>query len=159
MGKGAAGIKERTFTRYFYIGRCKSADVCIKNLYVSRLHTLVFFRNGKWRVQDLNSCNGTIVNGEKIQQYRQHQLGKHTQLRLSEVGPLLHLTIEKNDPEDRRADLRNINGVDTGSDPTITMGVYIAQFAKLIMKTYRKYGLVVVHAIIVGLFLAGYAFL
>ena len=48
------------------IGRSKKADVPIDNSAVSRRHTSLSMRDGKYFVSDSGSSNGTIVNGVKI---------------------------------------------------------------------------------------------
>lgn len=81
------------FTSYFCIGRNKSADVCIKDQSVSRLHAVVYFTKGKWWILDMSSLNGTIVDGKKI---LRHPLGSQTQLRLGWDGPRLNLSKVRN---------------------------------------------------------------
>jgi len=48
------------------IGRHHACDVVLENLSVSRRHARLLFRDAKWIVQDLESTNGTIVNGTRI---------------------------------------------------------------------------------------------
>ena len=48
------------------IGRHHACDVVLENLSVSRHHARLLFRDAKWIVQDLESTNGTIVNGTRI---------------------------------------------------------------------------------------------
>lgn len=48
------------------IGRISSNDVVINNLSVSRRHALVKEEDSKFFVEDLNSVNGTFVNGVRI---------------------------------------------------------------------------------------------
>jgi len=52
----------------FIIGKSQSlADFCIAdNQTISRKHALLFEDNGGWYVDDLNSLNGTCVNGQKV---------------------------------------------------------------------------------------------
>ncbi len=38
-----------------------------KNPYVSRRHAKVYYRNGSWYIEDLNSTNGLYVNGSKVE--------------------------------------------------------------------------------------------
>jgi hypothetical protein len=48
------------------IGRSKDADVQIVDRYASGLHARVFERNGRYWVEDLNSTNGTLLNGATL---------------------------------------------------------------------------------------------
>ena len=48
------------------IGRSKSCDIVVNNPKVSHQHGKFYRQNGFWFYQDLNSTNGTIVNGKRI---------------------------------------------------------------------------------------------
>ena len=48
------------------IGRSSSADIQIDNLAVSKLHARILNQRHQYTVEDLNSTNGTFLNGEKI---------------------------------------------------------------------------------------------
>ena len=49
------------------IGRSKDADVRIEDRYASGLHARVFSREGRFFVEDMNSTNGTLLNGATLQ--------------------------------------------------------------------------------------------
>lgn len=49
------------------IGRSKEADVQIEDRYASSLHARVFSREGRFYVEDMNSTNGTLLNGASLQ--------------------------------------------------------------------------------------------
>ena len=49
------------------IGRSKEADVQIEDRYASSLHARVFSREGRFYVEDMNSTNGTLLNGGTLQ--------------------------------------------------------------------------------------------
>ncbi|MDA8164633.1 MAG: FHA domain-containing protein [Desulfobacteraceae bacterium] len=49
------------------IGRSGEADVTIDNTAVSRLHSAFSLRNGIYFLEDLNSLNGTFINGRRIE--------------------------------------------------------------------------------------------
>ena len=53
--------------REYKIGRSKDADIQLKDIKVSRLHTKITVKGNKYTVTDLDSKNGTYVNGKKIQ--------------------------------------------------------------------------------------------
>ncbi len=52
------------------IGRATDCDISILRSGVSRRHAVVFLNDDTWFVQDLESSNGTFVNGKSIRQYR-----------------------------------------------------------------------------------------
>ncbi len=49
------------------IGRSKESDVQIDDRYASGLHARVFERGGHHYVEDMNSTNGTLLNGAELQ--------------------------------------------------------------------------------------------
>ena len=49
------------------IGRSKDADVQIDDRYASSLHARVFSRESRFYVEDMNSTNGTLLNGATLQ--------------------------------------------------------------------------------------------
>ncbi|MFL5899469.1 MAG: FHA domain-containing protein [Solirubrobacterales bacterium] len=48
------------------IGRSKEADIRIDDRYASSLHARVFSREGRFYVEDMNSTNGTLLNGATL---------------------------------------------------------------------------------------------
>jgi hypothetical protein len=49
-----------------YVGRSSRCDVRLLSNQVSRCHARLLFRDGAWVVQDLESLNGTSVNGQRV---------------------------------------------------------------------------------------------
>lgn len=49
-----------------FVGRSRSCDIRIRSQAVSRLHTVLYWRDGELRVEDLGSFNGTYVNGSRL---------------------------------------------------------------------------------------------
>lgn len=49
------------------VGRSKEADVRIDDRYASSIHARVFARDGRFYVEDMNSTNGTLLNGATLQ--------------------------------------------------------------------------------------------
>jgi FHA domain len=49
------------------IGRSKEADVRIEDRYASSIHVRVFSREGRFFAEDMNSTNGTLLNGATLQ--------------------------------------------------------------------------------------------
>ncbi len=48
------------------IGRARKCDIHINSPYLSKEHAMIFFENGKFYIQDLESTNGTYLNGNKL---------------------------------------------------------------------------------------------
>lgn len=48
------------------IGRSKESDVQIQDRYASGFHARVFSREGRYFVEDMNSTNGTLLNGATL---------------------------------------------------------------------------------------------
>src|SRR5690606_26210757 len=48
------------------IGRARDNDIVVENLSVSRAHSRIRFQDGKYILTDLNSANGSFVNGVKV---------------------------------------------------------------------------------------------
>ena len=49
------------------IGRSKEADIRIDDRYASSIHARVFSRESRFYVEDMNSTNGTLLNGATLQ--------------------------------------------------------------------------------------------
>lgn len=49
------------------VGRSTEADIVFQDDSISRFHFSASFQDNKWTLEDLNSVNGTWVNGERIQ--------------------------------------------------------------------------------------------
>lgn len=49
------------------VGRSKEADIQIDDRYASSLHARVFSRDGRFYAEDMNSTNGTLLNGATLQ--------------------------------------------------------------------------------------------
>lgn len=54
------------------IGRAEFCDVCPKDRGVSRNHAELIYRDGVLKVFDLESTNGTFVNGKRVKECELH---------------------------------------------------------------------------------------
>jgi hypothetical protein len=52
--------------RQLTIGRAGDSDLIVDDEYASTHHAKLVFINGDWLVQDLDSTNGTYLDGEKV---------------------------------------------------------------------------------------------
>ncbi len=51
----------------YILGRDPRDHITIPDKYVSRRHARIFYKSGKWYIEDLGSRNGTLLNDEQIQ--------------------------------------------------------------------------------------------
>jgi pSer/pThr/pTyr-binding forkhead associated (FHA) protein len=66
---GPAAGKSFPVPRALVLGREKGVDVQIGDAGASREHCKVYSQDGDWFVIDLNSRNGTVVNGQKVSRW------------------------------------------------------------------------------------------
>jgi hypothetical protein len=48
------------------IGRIDSCDICLSDVNVSRRHAAIVRHGDEWRIEDLESTNGTLLNGRPV---------------------------------------------------------------------------------------------
>jgi hypothetical protein len=60
------GQELRLDRREVTIGRADNADLVIQDEFASTHHAKLVLMNGEWLIQDLNSTNGTFVNGKRV---------------------------------------------------------------------------------------------
>jgi membrane-bound lytic murein transglycosylase D len=93
--KGQADKETVRFTDSFSIGRGKENDLQLKDEVVSRIHTKIYFDGEQWWIKDLESRNGTFVNGVR---FMNAPLAESAELELGKGGPLLSLKVETEKP-------------------------------------------------------------
>ncbi len=72
--------------REMTIGRSKSNGISLDSEKVSDIHAKVFYRDGQYWVEDLNSRYGTWVNGNKIDPGDEASLGKQAEIIVGDVS-------------------------------------------------------------------------
>lgn len=91
-------LGERVIHRYFFdkdtlsVGRARENDIVIENLSVSRNHVRIKRQDNQYILTDLNSANGTLVNGVRVTKTElfhndQVTVGKHTLVFLQAEEP------------------------------------------------------------------------
>ena len=89
--KGTAEKSEYSFTQPFRCGRDKSCEVRLTDTAVSRFHAEFWFSDGKWWILDLQSANGSFVDGRNVERAPIATLAR---VQLGDDGPILLLTVE-----------------------------------------------------------------
>lgn len=52
------------------IGRAEENTIILTGSNISGRHAMIYFTEGlEWRIEDLGSTNGTLLNGSKVKQY------------------------------------------------------------------------------------------
>jgi membrane-bound lytic murein transglycosylase D len=92
--QGKVRESEKRFTATFVVGRSKECDFQIMETSVSRRHLQVICDGERWRLKDLESANGTFLDGVKIEDA---PLPDHATIELGKGGALLSLTVERRD--------------------------------------------------------------
>lgn len=80
--------KKYKITKYpVVVGKLKSeVDCCILDQSVSRIHAKIEKQNGKLFIKDMNSTNGTEIDGEKIRVGELLEIGTETKILLGNVS-------------------------------------------------------------------------
>lgn len=88
-----------TFTEGLTVGRHPSSCLCLPRKAVSSRHAVLEYREGRWRVRDLGSRNGTSVDGRRIHTWEPLREGAALRFAGGEawlvrrlVEPAVHLT-------------------------------------------------------------------
>ena len=84
-------LEELRFNASFCIGRSKGCDLVIRHEAVSRKHVLVEFAGEKWFLKDLESGNGTFIDGVRVQHA---ELAGSSTIELGQGGPQISLQLE-----------------------------------------------------------------
>ena len=81
-----------SFSQGFTVGRHSECALSIPDSGVSRRHADVFWENGQWWIQDLNSANGVFVDGQRIDRATLFGIGR---IQLGAGGPTLFFDVER----------------------------------------------------------------
>jgi hypothetical protein len=65
-GAGLAGGTEYGVGPGLGIGRARANDICIEDSFASSRHARLYDREGVVYIEDMNSTNGTYVNGRRL---------------------------------------------------------------------------------------------
>jgi len=57
----------RILQERIFMGRAPSSEIVVENDLVSKQHAAIYYKNGDFIIDDLNSKNGTFLNGQPIE--------------------------------------------------------------------------------------------
>ena len=86
-------VQEKRFFDPVTFGREAGNDIELDDPRVSRFHAVVWAENGLWHVRDLDSANGTFLDGKAVQ--GSATLPANGKLRLHPEGPEVTIRINK----------------------------------------------------------------
>jgi hypothetical protein len=70
----------------FFIGKLKkNVDYCLEKDVVSRYHAKVLKEDNRYFIMDMNSTNGTYVNGESIKTYEKREVSRGDEVSLADI--------------------------------------------------------------------------
>ena len=95
----------------YVVGRLDSCDIVLPSNSVSREHARIFIENDRCYVEDLNSANGVIVDGQRVVQTR--DLGTASQIRVGEF--YLYLEYDQS-AYSKNQDVMSTLFIDSGSE-------------------------------------------
>ena len=148
------------FTGTFRIGRGEDCELVVEGPQVSRAHTEVVWANGRWRVRDLESTNGTYLEGLRIDTA---ELSARNALRLGAKGPVVWITVEGPHGDENRSMAHYLKryvepGDDAADDGHTGMIRRAFDLARRRQRTRFAVALTIVSVILVAAALAGWRY-
>lgn len=163
--RGEADKQEYVFNEAFNIGRDESCSLQIKDHSVSRIHAEVYRKDDCWWIRDLNSSNGTLVDGRSIDRL---PLTKPTRIELGSEGPVLSFepelersgqrTIQKDIPSVTEYQRRYFDKSAPGKAGQHTI-ILRQAFQRLQRRQKRAYHIVIAGAVVLVVLASGFAYI
>jgi len=91
------------FEKPFRIGRDEECQIMLKDPVVSRVHAEVIFEKKQWLFRDLQSMNGTFLNGKKVSRV---VLRGKTKIVIGTSGPVLTFVVEGSETTDQTMSIK-----------------------------------------------------
>lgn len=147
--------REFHFTETFVVGRGSDCGLQISDNWVSRKHAIVEFDGKDWAIRDLDSANGTYINGVRIEKER--LLGA-CEVQLGGQGPIISILVQdKVIPEEKPATstfssetqiIEHYFSKKKGEEVGDQTMMFMRAFESVHKKRSRKYLVVVVAAVL-----------
>ena len=120
------------------IGRSNDNDIVVNKSTISSYHAKLHYDNGRIYIEDLNSTNGTYLDGIKIKANELYQIYNGQTL---EVGGVLFKTIEEENKKDfvnSNTNNRSKNEYIIGRDPNSDLFIDEATVSSHHLKVYKE---------------------
>jgi pSer/pThr/pTyr-binding forkhead associated (FHA) protein len=157
------------FSRSFHIGRDPECEVQIQDVHVSRRHAVVSLTRGQWSIRDLQSSNGLLVDGERVDHAA---IGEGLTVVLGLDGPSLEIypeaTAEEHAPGPRESTTEDSVMLDGyaqryfGSEGDEEVGgrtmMIRKAFHKIQQQQKRRYRWMIAVVMVAGICAGGYAY-
>jgi len=114
--------------RDFHIGRDDACAIRFAREDISRTHTEVAWRDGDWWINDLQSTNGTFVDGDRIES---HRLATRATVQLGSDGPRVDVELVEAVAE---------QATPPAEDPTEVTAVAVAKTTSYYVEHYLEGG-------------------
>ena len=89
--------EEKISSEAFYIGRSDRAEVTVKNSLLSRKHIKVKNHLGIISIQDLDTTNGTFLNGKQLESHEWYEIRKEDEVTVGNGDIVLNISAEEID--------------------------------------------------------------
>lgn len=164
LQQGDTWSEEQRFAASFKIGRAPECALIITDSAVSKVHAEVRFQDGRWYLVDLNSRNGTYLDGAQIQQATlppssRVELGRGGAVLWIAVGQSVAVPIRGSDqtsvseaPESVTQLVQRLEQQNETADVGSQTRLYSQALQRITQRRSRRYHLVLG---VVGLLLAG----
>ncbi len=147
------------FSKPFHIGRDPDCDVQVQDVHVSRRHALVSVARGRWSIRDLQSSNGLLVDGQRVEVAA---IEDGLTVILGADGPSVEIYPELAQEEEEKGDEDSIAEKYFKQTPDEEVGgrtLMIRQaFRKIQQKQKRQYRWVIAAVGLIALGAGGYAY-
>jgi hypothetical protein len=135
-------VRKLKFREGFLIGRGNECHIVLEDDAVSRVHAEVKFEGDRWWMRDLQSTNGTYVNGECLERA---SLSGNTKIRFGPEGPLISIDVEEGDASEKtmQSKVREIpehivHFIESRRDKSTILGKAIDRAVKLQARKYVR---------------------
>lgn len=91
VASGTPAQRSYEYSEEFIIGRRANCQIQLKEPVISRSHCRVFYDNGHWWIEDLQSANGIYVDGQRCDR---QCIDHPTMVRLGSSGPILEFCVQ-----------------------------------------------------------------
>lgn len=166
LQEGVSWGTPRRFNAGFHIGRSPECELVLSVPAVSKVHAAVRIEDGRWWLIDLQSRNGTYVNGERITRVplpaschvEFGQGGARLWIGVGDEAPAPERTSERtflqDAPESVTQLVQRLEGLDDTKDVGAQTRIYGEALKRITTRRSRRYHVVLV---VVGLLLAATA--